>query len=92
MENDLSTSLSNASLKDIDISLLNVQISIYEDKKYLSLHDSLNTDDFLTTSISPSNECENVISELNARIGELLKENEKWKIVTKKFTISKKNM
>ena len=79
LENDLSTSISNASFKDTDISLLNVQISIFEDKiveleKRLSLQDSLNANDCLTTSISPSNEREN---ELNVRISELLKENEK---------------
>ena len=72
--------------------MLKVKISIYEDKlveieNRLSLQDSLNTNDCLTTSISPSNEREN---ELNARISELLKENEKWKIAIKKFTISQK--
>ena len=94
LENDLNTSLSNASFKDTDISLLNVQISIFEDKiveleKRLSLQDSVNANDCLTTSISPSNEHEN---ELNARISELLKENEKWKIAIKKFTISQKSV
>ena len=48
-----------------------------------------NANESLTTSISPSNELEN---KLNARISELLKENEKWKIAMKKFTISQKSV
>ena len=94
LEEQLNTSISNVSFKDTDISLLNVQISIFEDKiveleKRLSSQDSTNANERLTTSISPSNELEN---KLNARISELLKENEKWKIDVKKFTISQKSV
>ena len=51
--------------------------------------DSTNENERLTTSISPRNELEN---KLNARIIELLKENEKWKIVVRTFTISQKSV